>query len=48
MNFRQGSNLDMAGQGAGLIKGSSRSRMERLMMQDDLEQQQSTFQRLRE
>ena len=43
MNFRQGTNLDMAGSGAGLIKGNSRSRMERLLQQDDQEQQQTTY-----
>lgn len=35
MNFRQGANLDMAGSGAGLIKGALRSRMERVLLEDD-------------
>jgi len=35
MNFKQGANLDMAGSGAGLIKGTLRSRMERVLLEDD-------------
>jgi len=35
MNFRQGANLDMAGSGAGLIKGTLRSRMEQVLLEDD-------------
>ena len=34
MNFRKGNSLDMAGQGAGLIKGQVRSRMERIAQQE--------------
>lgn len=35
MNFKQGGNLDMAGDGAGLIKGTVRSRMEQVLLEDD-------------
>ena len=36
MNFKRASNnLEMAGQGAGLIKGQARSRMERILDEDD-------------
>lgn len=35
MNFKQGASLDMAGSGSGLIKGTLRSRMEQILLEDD-------------
>ena len=50
MNFRQGANLDMAGSGAGLIKGNLRSRMEQALLEDDdrMEGKQDQIPRKRE
>lgn len=43
MNFRQGANLDMAGSGAGLIKGTLRSRMEQVLLEDDEQTAKNKF-----